>query len=107
MTIRFIQHQFDLPVDWKCYLLNGDASSFDLYDDGDEEIAAIDQFIEDTGLGAPCEVSEDTFFEKYHAAQNYGILACTCATYTFLEQVDDHQPDPSLSAADRNPSMLR
>ena len=102
---QFIQHQYDLPADWASYLINGDASSFSLYEDGDEQIAAIDKFIEDTGLGDPSDVSEDTFFLKYHDAQNYGVLACTCATYTFLEQADDFQPDPSLSAAERNPSM--
>ncbi len=107
MSIRFIQHQFDLPADWASYLINGDATSFDLYEDGDEQIAGIDKFIEDTGLGDAVEVSPETFFLKYHDAQNYGVLPCTCATYTFLEQVDDLQPDPSLSAADRNPSMLR
>ena len=107
MSIRFIQHEFDLPADWASYLINGDASSFDLYEDGDEQIATIDKFIEDTGLGDPCSVSEDTFFLKYHDAQNYGVLAATCATYTFLEEVDELQPDPSLTAAERNPSMMR
>ena len=104
---KYIEHQFQLPAHWASYLFNGDESSFSLYDNGDEEIAIIDEFIKDKGFGDPCEISEDTSFEKYHDAQNYGVLACDCATYTFLEQVDDLQPDPSLSAADRNPSMLR
>jgi len=98
---NFISHEFELPTHWAPYLINGDEDSLTL-----SEINIIDAFVKETGLGSPVAVGEETFFLKYHDAQNYGVLASDCATYSFLEEVDDLQPEPSLSAADRNPSML-
>ena len=99
---NFISHEFELPSHWAPYLINNDDSSLEL-----DEINTIDQLIKDTGLGFAVSVSEDTSLLNDHDALNYGVLASNCATYSFLEQVDDLQPEPSLSAADRNPSMLR
>jgi len=87
--------------------MNGDVTSFDNFQERDKELDIIDQYIEDLGLGDPVYCTDEPVFMKYHDAQNYGILASQCIWYTFLEQVDDLSPDPSLSAADRNPSMLR
>lgn len=106
-TVQFIEHHHVLPQSWASYLINGDATSFDLYEDGQEELDVIDKYIEDLGFGDPVSCTDEPEFMKYHDAQNYGILACDCIWYTFLEQVDDMSPEPSLSAADRNPSMLR
>jgi len=106
-TVQFIEHHHVLPESWASYLMNGDVTSFDNFQERDKELDIIDQYIEDLGLGDPVYCTDEPVFMKYHDAQNYGILASQCIWYTFLEQVDDLSPDPSLSAADRNPSMLR
>lgn len=98
---QFISQEFELPTHWASYLINGDEDSVTLHD-----INIIDAFINETGLGSPVSVGEETFFLKYHDAVDYTTLATNCSVYTFLERVDDMQHEPSLSAADRNPSML-
>ncbi len=99
---NFISHEFELPTHWGPYLINNDDSSVTLH-----EINIIDDFIKETGLGSPVSVEENSYFLKYHDALDYSTVATNCSVYTFLEEVDDLQPEPSLSAADRNPSMLR
>jgi hypothetical protein len=75
---------YDLPSHWACYMINGDATSFSLNDDGGEaEIAVIDEFMEDFGEGVIVTCSEESFFSKYHDAQPYGIKACDCLEFTF------------------------
>ena len=75
---------YDLPSHWASYMINGDATSFSLNDDGgDAEIAVIDEFMEDFGEGVIVTCSEEPFFSKYHDAQPYGIKACDCLEFTF------------------------
>lgn len=82
---KFTTESVDLPACWASYLINGDASSFSLNDDGgEEEIALIDKIIEDLGWGDPTHTSEESGFMKYHDAHNYGVLASDCLTYYFL-----------------------
>ena len=82
---KFTTESVDLPSDWASYLINGDASSFSLNDDGgEEEIALIDKIIEDLGWGSPTHTSEESGFMKYHDAHDYGVLASNCLTYYFL-----------------------
>ena len=76
---------YQLPSQWASYLINGDASSFDLWEDGDKELAIIDRLLADIGLGDPVDVSEDCDFMTYHDARPYGVLASDCSTYTFLK----------------------
>ena len=71
-----------LPAHWASYLINGDASSFSLYDDGEAELRVIDQIVKEAGACLTCSDDEGDF-RKYHDAQPYGILACDCLTYTF------------------------
>ena len=74
-----------LPTHWASYLLNGDATSFSLNDDGgDAEIALIDQVLDDLGFGSPVSCSNESDFVKYHDAHYYGVLAGDCLTYYFL-----------------------
>jgi|TARA_B100000085_G_scaffold171205_1_gene155807 hypothetical protein len=82
-----ITEKYDLPAHWASYLINGDATSFSLNDDGgDAEIALIDEIVADidTKGGALITCSEESFFSKYHDAQPYGVLACDCLEYTFI-----------------------
>lgn len=76
---------YQLPSHWASYLINGDASSFDLWDDGEAELAIIDRLIDEIGLGGPVDVSEESDFMTYHDARSYGVLASSCSTYTFLK----------------------
>ena len=71
-----VTEKYDLPAYWASYLINGDATSFSLNDDGgDAEIAVIDEFMNDIGEGAIVTCSEEPFFSKYHDAQPFGIKA--------------------------------
>ena len=76
---------FELPAHWASYLINGDATSFSLNDDGgDAEIALIDEVMSniDKKGNAIIDVdTEESFFKKYHDAHMYGVLAGTCLTY--------------------------
>ena len=76
---------YQLPSHWASYLINGDASSFELWDDGEAELAIIDRLLADIGLGDPVDVSEESDFMTYHDARSYGVLASDCSTYTFLK----------------------
>ena len=79
-----VTEKYDLPAHWASYLINGDATSFSLNDDGgDAEIAVIDEFMSDIGEGAIVTCSEEPFFSKYHDAQPFGIEACDCLEFTF------------------------
>ena len=78
---------YDLPSHWASYLINGDSTSFSLNDDeGKAELALIDQFVKDSeAIGAIITCSEESFFSKYHDAFDYGVKACDCLTYTFIQ----------------------
>jgi hypothetical protein len=87
--MKFRTEDYMLPAHWASYLINGDATSFSLNDDGgDEEIAVIDQIIDNIGL-SPVSCSDDPVFMKYHDARPYGVLACDCLMFTFLRQISD------------------
>ena len=84
--LLMVTEKYDLPAHWASYLINGDATSFSLNDDGgDAEIALIDEIVADidTKGGALITCSEESFFSKYHDAQPYGVLACDCLEFTF------------------------
>lgn len=71
---------YTLPAHWASYLINGDASSFSLYDEeGDRELNLIDELLKDLGPCLGC--SEEPEFRRYHDAP--GILACDCLEFTF------------------------
>ena len=76
---------YQLPSHWASYLINGDASSFELWDDGEAEQAIINRLLADIDLGGPVDVSEESDFMTYHDARSYGVLASDCSTYTFLK----------------------
>lgn len=87
--MKFQTEDYMLPAHWASYLINGDATSFSLNDDGgDEEIAVIDQIIDNIGL-SPVSCSDDPVFMKYHDARPYGVLACDCLMFTFLRSCSD------------------
>jgi len=87
--MKFRTEDYMLPAHWASYLINGDATSFSLNDDGgDEEIAVINQIIDNIGL-SPVSCSDDPVFMKYHDARPYGVLACDCLMFTFLRQISD------------------
>ena len=72
-----------LPTHWASYLINNDASSFSLYEDGDDEIARIDAWCEDHS--ALCVgVSEESEFRhsSWDCPDEY---AGEYSEYTFQE----------------------
>lgn len=77
-----ITETFELPTDWAHYLVNGDSDGLD-----GEEAAAVEAFTEymvrKYGLCWCLEVSDDHWFQRYHGATDYGILACDVSTFTF------------------------
>jgi hypothetical protein len=70
----------DLPSHWACPLINGDESGLE-----DEEQGQLDAWIKDNPRLSCVDVSEETFFSKYHDAADYGVLPCDCAEFTFQE----------------------
>ena len=83
--MKFESEDYMLPAHWASYLINGDATSFSLNDDGgDAEIAVIDQIIENIDAGGPVSCSDESVFMKYHDARPYGVLASDCLMFTFL-----------------------
>ena len=36
-------------------------------------------------LPSPVDVTDEPGFMTYHDARLYGVLACDCSTYTFIE----------------------
>jgi hypothetical protein len=53
----------DLPSHWACPLINGDESGLE-----DEEQGQLDAWLKDNPLLSCVDVSEETFFSKYHDA---------------------------------------
>lgn len=75
-----------LPAHWAPYLVNGDASSFSLWDSGDAELAFIDgKLAELAALGHRFagEVSEDSFFQRPEISLEG--LPTNCLEYVFTE----------------------
>ena len=61
---------FIFPTHWAVYLVNSDSSYLD-----DDEIALIDTYVDDMlAAGYECfhvfDVSEDSYFSRYHDADN-------------------------------------
>ena len=75
-----------LPAHWACALVNGDPVNPDIDEAAEAEEEAFMCFCANELHNADCvDVSEESFFSKYHDATGYGILAGTCATFTFQE----------------------
>lgn len=75
-----------LPARWASYLVNGDASSFSLWDDGEAELAFIDEKLaelEALGHRFTGEVSEDSFLQRPEISLE-GLLE-DCLEYVFTE----------------------
>ena len=72
---------YDLPSHWASALFYGDFTGLEEHDE--EQLMA---FITGEDLPNPLDVSEESYFMKYHDAQPYGVLACDCLTYTFPNQ---------------------
>lgn len=73
-----------LPARWASYLVNGDASSFSLWDDG--ELAFIDEKLAELaalGHRFTGEVSEDSFL--HHPEISLEGLLEDCLEYVFTE----------------------
>ena len=69
------------PLHWASYLINGDPSSFALYDDGDEEIARIDAWAAKYGV---CVDVIDKGFMHYNDA---GELSGDTGLYIFHDHL--------------------
>lgn len=72
---------FLLPSHWASYLINGDASSFSLDDDGDEQIAAIDTWMRQNHLGFCIDCAEAGFCWRNDGPD--GHLGADCMEFTF------------------------
>lgn len=71
-----------LPAHWASYLFDGDASSFDLGDPGNEEVARIDKWCEaNPGICVYCD--EESEF-RYGSSDCPDELAGEYMTFTFM-----------------------
>jgi hypothetical protein len=68
----------DLPAFWASALINSDESGLE-----DEEQEQLDNWVNDNPTLYCIDVSEETFFSKYHDAAKYGVLPCDCSEFTF------------------------
>lgn len=60
-----------LPAHWASYLINGDASSFSLNDDGgDAEIKAINRWCQDMEVGFCQDCSDEPRFSRWNDGPN-------------------------------------
>lgn len=71
---------YRLPAHWASYLINGDATSFDLYDDGDAEIKRIDDFLKRNNLRLCMDCTDE---EEFSWNNDAGELAGSTAEFTF------------------------
>lgn len=79
---------FTLPAHWAGYLINGDATSFSLYDDGDQELAYIDQWVKMNDLGFCLDCSE---YPEFATSCDADTLAGDTLEYEF----EVLEPDPT------------
>ena len=90
MTIKV--HKYTAPSAWACYLINGDATSFDGMHDNEKDAQAeqdgVDQWVEAIGFGSPVDCKE-VGFQTYHDAWWYSPYAGDCCEYTFLEHTEE------------------
>lgn len=75
MAISF--ETLTLPSYWAVYLVNDDASYLD-----DKEIAVIDAFADTFDCFHVVDVAEETYFSRYHDADNGEGLLTEVAEYT-------------------------
>jgi hypothetical protein len=68
----------DLPAFWGSSLINGDDSGLE-----EAEQEQLDAWLQDNPTLSCIDVSEETFFSKYHDAAEYGVLPCDCSEFTF------------------------
>ena len=74
--MKFYSVKMRIPSHWISAIVNGDESSFDYYDDN-EDFEAYKQFCHKEISGAIVEpLDGESFFDKYHHARDYGVLAC-------------------------------
>lgn len=74
--------QYRLPTHWAVALVNGDETAF-----SDGEQMEFDAFCESMaasyGSYYCVDVSEDEEFSWFHDAEQFGVLACMVADYSF------------------------
>lgn len=77
-----ILSRYDLPAHWASALVNDDRTGLD---DADER--ELDAFLRGEGLSSCSVVVEDSEpeFRRYRDAQPYGVLACDCLSFAFLQ----------------------
>jgi hypothetical protein len=71
--------EYILPSFWASALVNGDESGL-----SDEEIDAIDAWLNHMNLGSCVDVSSEEFFSSQHDARFY-VLPCDCLEFTFIK----------------------
>lgn len=88
------QLTYTLPSFWAVYLINDDASGM-----ADDEIKAIDDWMDATKLPAPSDCSEEPDFVHWHDARDVYPYAADCLTYTFL--IHEEKPTGDKQAITR------
>lgn len=68
---------YELPAFWASALINDDWTRLE-----DEDESALKAWLKDVKPGYCVDVSDETFFTKWHDAQEY-VLACDCLVFTF------------------------
>ena len=89
---RFEVLEYRLPAHWACYLINGDATGFDMAntpddpDAGDREKAEVDGFVEHISDGQPVTFTDcsESYFSHYNDANNLGGNVCD---FTVLKHI--------------------
>lgn len=76
----------DLPAHWLSPLINGDLTGL-----SDTEAIMFQRWLADTAgdvahgrMFHVGDVSDETFFARYHDAVEYGMLACDCITVDLM-----------------------
>ena len=78
--------ELTLPAHWACALINGDSVNPYCDDEAEAEEETFMSFCANELHDASCvAVGDESFFAKYHDARGYGVLADTCAVFTFQE----------------------
>ena len=82
-TTSFDPLTLALPVHWVPAIVNDDPSGLD-----DTECSALARWLADMhhefGAFHIGDVSEGTFFARWHDAADYGVAACACADVTLM-----------------------
>lgn len=75
MSLKF--ETLTLPAHWACYLFYGDASGLD-----DKEVSIIDAFSNTFAAFHAVDMDAETYFSRYHDADNGEGLLTEVAEYT-------------------------